>query len=206
MARLPATTTALDIGSLIVGVREQRVILDADLAHIYGVRTFRFNEAVKRNVRRFPRDFRFQLTKEEWTAVRSLRSQPAIREEGNVLTSQIAMSKKGRGGRRTLPYVFTEHGALMAANVLNSERAVEMSVYVIRAFVSMRRELTRHRDLARRLAEMEKTLIGHDAALRDLYGKIRALLLPPAAAKPRGIGFHVKEAAARYHRRPVRRV
>jgi phage regulator Rha-like protein len=116
------------------------------------------------------------------------------------------MSKKGRGGRRTVPYAFTEHGALMAANVLNSERAVEMSVYVIRAFVSMRRELTRHRDLARRLAEMEKTLIGHDAALRDLYDKIRALLLPPAAAKPRGIGFHVKEAAARYHRRPVRRV
>lgn len=206
MARLPASATAPDIGLLILTVRGYRVILDSDLARIYGVPTFRFNEAVKRNVHRFPKDFRFQLTKEEWVAVRSLRSQTTILQGGELLTSQIAISKKGRGGRRTRPSVFTEHGALMAANVLNSEGAVEMSIYVIRAFVSMRRELARHRDLARRLAEIEKTLIGHDAALRDLYDKIRTLLLPPAAAKPREIGFHVKEAAACYQRHAVRGV
>ncbi len=96
------------------------------------------------------------------------------------------------------PYAFTEHGALMAANVLNSERAVEMSVYVIRAFVRMRAELARTQDLARRIAEIEKTLIAHDATLRDLFAKIRPLLLPGPEPKPREIGFEIKEPRARY--------
>jgi hypothetical protein len=98
----------------------------------------------------------------------------------------------------SLPYAFTEHGALMAANVLNSPWAVEMSVYVIRAFVKMRAELVRTQDLARRLAEIEKTLIGHDVSLRDLFVKIRPLLLPEVDPKRREIGFEIKEARARY--------
>src|SRR5262245_43272698 len=109
------------IGNMIVTVRGQKVILDRDLAALYGIPTFRFNEAVKRNRRRFPDDFMFQLTAKELTA----------------LTSQFAMSKTGRGGRRTRPYAFTEHGAVMAANVLRSEKAIQMSVFVVRAFVQM---------------------------------------------------------------------
>jgi hypothetical protein len=163
-----------DVHLLIRTIRGHRVILDADLARVYGVPTFRFNEAVKRNRRRFPEDFLFQLTTEEHTA----------------LTSQIAIAKPGRGGRRTRPYAFTEHGALQAANILNSAKAEAMSVYVIRAFVRMREELSTNQVVAKRLAEIEKTLLTHDTALRDLYQKIRPLLLPPPdPPKPR-IGFH----------------
>jgi hypothetical protein len=125
------------IESSIIEIRGSKVILDTDLAAIYGVQTFRFNEAVKRNRDRFPSDFMFQLTKEEVTS----------------LTSQNAMSKHGRGGRRTLPYAFTEHGAVMAANILKSPRAVQMSVFVVRAFVKMREMLIGQRDLAKKLAE-----------------------------------------------------
>jgi hypothetical protein len=163
-----------DVHLQIRTIRGHRVILDADLARIYGVPTFRFNEAVKRNRRRFPEDFLFQLATEEHTA----------------LTSQIAIAKPGRGGRRTRPYAFTEHGALQAANILNSAKAEAMSVYVIRAFVRMREELSTNQVVAERLAEIEKTLLTHDTALRDLYQKIRPLLLPPPdPPKPR-IGFH----------------
>jgi hypothetical protein len=188
-------TAAVEIGSLIVTVRGHRVILDSDLARIYAVPTKRLNEQVKRNAKRFPPEFMFQLTEEEVTI---LRSRFANAPEAERLRSQIATAKAGRGGRRTLPYAFTKHGALMAANVPNSERAVEISVYVIRAFMRMRAEFARHRDLARRLAEIERTLIGHDRALRDLYTKIGALLLPSPDARRRRIGFLVKEAAARY--------
>jgi hypothetical protein len=107
------------LDDLIREVRGQKIILDTDLARIYGIPTFRFNEAIKRNRERFPEDFMFRLTAGEVAA----------------LTSQSAISKKGRGGRRTLPYAFTEHGALMAANVLNSPHAVQMSVFVVRAFL-----------------------------------------------------------------------
>jgi hypothetical protein len=154
-------------------IRGHRVILDSDLARIYGVPTFRFNEAVKRNRDRFPEDFLFQLTTQEQEA----------------LTSQIAMSKPGRGGRRTRPFAFTEHGALQAANILNSAKAQAMSVYVIRAFVRMREELSANQSVAKRLAEIDNTLMTHDAALRDLYLKIRPLLLPPPEPQRRKIGF-----------------
>jgi hypothetical protein len=147
------------------------------LARLYGVTTAALNRAVKRNVGRFPQDFLLQLTVEEATALRC----------------QNGTSKPGRGGRRYLPHAFTEQGALMAANLLNNARAVQMSVYVIRAFVKMRAELARSQDLARRLAEIERTLIGHDAALRELCAKIRPLLLPPPPPKRREIGFHVKD-------------
>src|SRR5947209_20406590 len=113
-----------NIFALIHSVREHREILDTDLARLYGVPTFRFNEAVKRNRGRFPEDFLFQLTQ----------------AERDALTSQIAMSKTRRGGRRTLPYAFTEHGALMAANILNSPCAVALSGYVIRSFLKMRED------------------------------------------------------------------
>jgi hypothetical protein len=153
--------------------------LDVDLARLYGVQTFRFNEAVKRNQARFPDDFRF-LGKEEFES----------------LTSQIAITKPapGRGGRRTLPWAFTEHGALQAANILNSPHAVAMSVYVIRAFVRLREEVAANAVLEKRLASIEKTLVGHDVALRDVIKKMRPLLLPPPEAPHKGIGFHVRDA------------
>ena len=168
------------VDSVIHHVRSQRVILDADLARIYGVQTFRFNEAVKRNQTRFPEDFCFQLSK----------------EEAEALTSQTAIPKtpSGRGGRRTLPWVFTEHGALQAANILNSPHAVAMSVYVIRAFVRLREEVAANILLEKRLASIEKTLVGHDVALRDVIKKIRPLLLPPPDTPNKSIGFHVRDA------------
>ena len=155
-------------------IRDARVMLDSDLARIYGVPTFRFNEAVKRNRDRFPADFMFQLTVEEHAA----------------LTSQIAISKRGRGGRRTCPYVFTEFGALMAANVLNSSQAVKMSLYVIRAFVESRDELAANSAIVKRLAQIDNTLFLHDSALRDLYQKLRPLLAPPPEPRKPRIGFH----------------
>jgi len=124
-------------------IRGTRVILDSDLAKIYGVPTFRFNEAIKRNRHRFPSDFMFQLTTEETAALRS----------------RIAILKKGRGQHRKYrPYAFTEHGALQAANVLRSPRAVQMSVFVIRAFIRMRQTLLGTRELAEKLAALEKKL------------------------------------------------
>lgn len=169
------------IDALIRTVRGARVILDRDLAKIYGVPTFRFNEAIKRNRHRFPADFMFQLTSSEFDS----------------LTSQNAMSKPRRGGRRTLPYAFTEHGALQAANVLRSPRAVQMSVFVIRAFVKMRETLLSTRELAKKLTALEKKLTSrldvHEVAivevLRDL---LQILNPPPSPPEPprRRIGFH----------------
>lgn len=154
-------------------LREQRVVLDSDLARIYGVTTGRFNEAVKRNLKRFPTDFSFVVTREEY--------------EG--LISQNAISKPGRGGRTKLPRVFTEHGALMAASILNSERAIAMSVYVIRAFVEMRETLATNAAILRRLAEIDKALVLHGTALSDIYQKLLPLLSPPPDPPGRQIGF-----------------
>ena len=177
----PLITTDISIRE----IRSQRVLLDSDLAAIYGVPTFRFNEAVKRNRHRFPADFMFQLTQDEFEA---LTSQVAISKPA-ALTSQIAISKPGRGGRRTLPFAFTEHGALQAANVLKSKRAVAMSVYVIRAFVQMREQIAANATILKRLAEMDKTLLEHDDALTVIWQKLQPLLNPPPdPPKPR-IGF-----------------
>jgi hypothetical protein len=203
---------APDIARLIYTVRDQRVIFDSDLAVLYGVETFRFNEAVKRNLARFPADFMFRLSQEEWNGIRALRSQAAtlkttpVPGEPEALTSQIAISKAGRGGRRTLPYAFTEHGALMAANLLSSPRAVAMSVYVIRAFVKMREELAANAAILRRLAEIDKTLLVHDVALREIFEKLRPLLAPPPPPAKPEIGFHVKEDAVPYRAKPKVRV
>ena len=165
---------APDIHSTIRNSRGVKVILDSDLAAIYGVPTFRFNEAVRRNIDKFPSDFLFQLTK----------------EEVQFLISQSAISKTGRGGRRSLPWAFTEHGALQAANILNSPAASAMSVYVIRAFIRLRDELAANAVLEKRLAVIEKTLTAHDNTLRDVILKIRPLLLPPTEPNKRRIGFH----------------
>jgi hypothetical protein len=164
--------SAAHIEPHIFALRGEKVLLDVDLAQIYGVPTKALNRAVKRNKERFPEDFLFQLTRDE------------------LMRCQIGTASKRN--LRYRPYAFTEHRALMAANVLNSRRAVEMSVYVIRAFVRIRRELTVNETVARRLAEIERVLLKHDGALRDLYEKIRPLLLPPPDPKRREIGFHVK--------------
>ena len=165
------------IAQSILILRGHRVILDSELAALYGVSTKRFNEQVRRNRGRFPADFMFQLTLEELA----------------VLRSQIATLKGGRGQhRKYLPYAFTEHGAIMAATVLNSPRAVEMSAYVVRAFVHLRDLLSSNRELARRFAELEarldKKLTQHDQAIAAILSAIRQLMNPPQP-KRRPIGF-----------------
>jgi hypothetical protein len=154
-------------------IRGVRVILDSDLAALYGVPTKRLNEQYRRNRKRFPEDFAFQLTA----------------EEADSLRSQIATSRS-HGGRRYRPYAFTEHGALQAANILNSANAVRMSVFVIRAFVKIREQLVTNAAILKRLAEIDKTLLVHDSALRDLYQKLLPLLSPPPEPPRRRIGFH----------------
>lgn len=175
-------------------VRDGPVMLDGDLAFLYGVATGQFNRAIKRNRSRFPGDFAFQLRAEEWEA---LRCQIGILKPGaktDHSRSQSVTLKSGRGAhRKYLPWVFTEHGAIMAATVLNSERAVAMSVYVVRAFVKIRRELLADATFAARLEKIEKTLLTHDSALRDLYGKLRPLLMPPPDPPKRRIGFQKQE-------------
>jgi hypothetical protein len=170
------TLPAQEIDNLIGEIRGVRVILDSDLARIYGVSTKAFNQAVKRNLARFPRDFIFRLSKVEAEALQISRSQTVTLKRGQNV--------------KYLPYAFTEHGALQAANILNSARAVQMSVFVIRAFVKMRNELAANTALVRRLAQIDDTLFLHDSALRDLYQKLRPLLAPPPdpPQKPR-IGF-----------------
>jgi hypothetical protein len=163
--------------------RGHKVIVDADLAALYGVQTRRLNEQVRRNRSRFPADFMFQLTDAEFT----------------LLMSQFATSNPGRGGRRKRPLVFTEHGALMAATVLNSPRAVEVSLYVVRAFARLRDTLAAHKDLAAKLQILEKkteTLaLKHDRfaqrtrlELRQVFDALRSLMTPPEP-KRRPIGF-----------------
>ena len=155
-------------------IRGQKVIFDSDLAGLYAVPTKRLNEQVKRNHERFPKDFMFQLSKteaQEWFRSRS----------------QNATLKRGKN-TKYLPYVFTEHGALMVANVLNSARAVKMSVYIIRTFIRLRETLAANQILEGRLAEIERVLLDHDQTLKDLFEKIRPLLFPE---KKDVIGFNL---------------
>lgn len=183
MRKRKAISTAGPLVSLIRLVRSQRVILDADLAKVYGVTTTRLNQQVQRNAERFPNDFAFRLTVGEFAG----------------LMLQIATSKNGRGGRRKRPLVFTEHGAIMAANVLNSPRAVLMSVFVVRAFVKMREALAQNRQLAAKLADLERRLTDrlnfHEKAIVHILDEIKKLMEPsPPAPEPkrREIGFHVR--------------
>ncbi|HEV2841268.1 MAG TPA: ORF6N domain-containing protein [Chthoniobacterales bacterium] len=174
------------IDNLIREVRGQKVILDSDLARVYGVATKRLNEQFRRNRSRFPEDFAFQT---------NLRSQIAASKKGDQSDtsnwSQFATSSSKHRGKVYRPWAFTEHGALQAANILNCARAVQMSVFVIRAFVKMRDELAAKSTMVKRLAQIDNTLFLHDSALRDLYQKLRPLLAPSSEPPPKPrIGFH----------------
>jgi len=191
------------LDSIICTIRNQKVILDTDLAAIYGVPIKRLNEQVKRNAARFPDDFVFQLKPGEW---RNLKSQIATSsseysesEHDALNRSQIANGS--HGGRRTRPYAFTEHGALMAANVLNSPEAVKMSVYVVRAFIKQRELLMAQSDVLKKLAQMDAKLLRHDDALRVIWQELQPLLTPPPEPPRPAIGFHVKEDAPSYRAR-----
>jgi hypothetical protein len=167
-------------------VRGQRVMLDGDLARLYGVATKVFNQTINRQTDRFPSDFRFQLTREEVANLKSQFVTSSSRGRG-------LLSEKSHGGHRHLPWVFTEHGALMAAMLLRSPHAVAMSVYVIRAFVRMREELLSQAAVFQRLAKIDKQLLEHDLVLRDVVEKLLPLLSPEEPAPKRRIGFHGDE-------------
>ncbi|MGH9340803.1 MAG: ORF6N domain-containing protein [Acidobacteriota bacterium] len=160
-------------------IRGQKVMLDSDLAELYGVETFNLNKAVKRNIDRFPGDFMFQLTSEEAARLRF----------------QIGMSKpSGRGGRRYLPYAFTEQGVAMLSSVLRSERAVQVNILIMRAFVRLREILGTHRDLALKLEALEKK---YDAKFKVVFDAIRELMAPTPVPQKRQIGFSPKEGKDR---------
>ena len=165
-------------------------MLDADLAKVYGVTTPAFNQAVKRNLERFPSDFAFQLTAAE---LKKSRSRPAISnstEASESNRSQIVIGSQKHRDPRFRPWAFTEHGTIMAANILRTKRAVQMSVYVIRAFIRLRQQILESEVMARRLALVEKELRDHDQALLDIYYKIEPLLQPPPEEPARRrIGF-----------------
>jgi len=157
-------------------IRGRKVMLDSDLAQLYEVPTKRLNEAIKRNPKRFPDDFMFQMSKDEL----------------EDLKSQIATSSSSHGGRRHAPYVFTEHGVAMLSSVLTSDRAVEVNILIIRAFVRLREYLSTHQDLARKLDDVERIQQEHGVHIQQIYDYIGRLLEPPEPAKRR-IGFGTSE-------------
>jgi hypothetical protein len=169
------------IEDIIYLIRGQRVMLDFDLARVYGVTTKRLKEQFQRNAERFPNDFAFELTNQELTNLRS----------------QIATSSL-HGGHRYLPTAFTEHGALMLASVLSSPVAVEASVRVVRAFVWMREHITANKELAHKLMDLEQRVGAYDEAIANLFEAIRQLIEPPLPENRREIGFHVRETAPPY--------
>jgi phage regulator Rha-like protein len=154
-------------------IRGHKVMMDRDLARLYGVTTFNLNKAVKRNLDRFPEDFMFQLTAEEFESLRF----------------QIGMSKKGRGGRRYLPYTFTEQGVAMLSSVLRSKRAIQVNIAIMRTFVKLRRILSTHKILAQKLKELERKIEKHDVEIQTIFEAIRQLMKPPEKPK-RKIGFY----------------
>lgn len=171
-------STEADLSDKILTIRGLKVILDFDLAVIYGVETRVLKQSVRRNMEKFPADFMFSLTQDEVRSFMDSRSQTVILNQGQNI--------------KYLPFAFTEHGALMAANVLRSRRAVEMSVFVIRAFIRMRQAMLTRHEMEKRLDQIEKILLVHDDSLKELYERIRPLLLPaPDEPKPR-IGFHAR--------------
>ena len=173
------------IESIILFMRGQKVILDHDLAQLYGITTKVLKQAVRRNIKRFPSDFMFTLVRQEVTSLRS----------------QIVTSKPGRGGSRYLPMAFTEQGVAMLSSVLNSERAIRVNVEIMRAFVRLRQMLTAHKDLERKLAALEKK---YDKQFKVVFDAIRALMAPPEKARKK-IGFQVKERRAAYGKRIKRK-
>jgi hypothetical protein len=157
--------------SKILLIRGQKVMLDSDLAKLYGVDTKRLNQQVKRNIKRFPDDFMFQIKEEEYIALRS----------------QIATSK-AKGGRRYLPYVFTEHGVAMLSSVLNSDKAIEANIFIIRAFVKLREMISTHKDVQKKLKNIEDKLNEHDEKIIQIIRIINHITAPPEKPK-RKLGF-----------------
>jgi hypothetical protein len=179
---MPKALPVENIESTIHLVRGLRVMLDADLARFYGVETKVLNQAVRRNIHRFPEDFAFPLKNKEVTNLRS----------------QIVTSSSGHGGY--LPLAFTEHGAVMAANVLNSARAIKMSIFVVRAFVRMRETFAANQQLLSKLSELEERIESHDAGIHDLFDIIRQLTAP-LPAKHNRIGFALPDGAVKSRRK-----
>jgi len=165
-------------------IRGKRVMLDSDLAKIYGVETKRLKEQFNRNRNRFPESFAFQLTPQEFANLRS----------------QFATSSS-HGGSRYSPIVFTEHGTVMLASILNSKRAVEMSIFVVEAFIRMREMVAGNKQLAKKLSELESRVSGHDETIASLFDAIRELLESEATKPKREMGFHIKEQSPRYRTR-----
>jgi len=160
-------------------IRGHKVMLDTHLAELYQTPTFRLNEQVKRNRNRFPPDFMFQLTK----------------DEAQSLTSQFARSKEGRGGRRTLPFAFTEQGVAMLSTVLNSDRAIQVNIVIMRAFVKLRELLSSHKEVLQKLDELERKYERHDAQIKVVFDAIRKLIEAPVRPRRR-IGFSPTESKA----------
>ncbi len=189
------TLPSESLDSRILSIRGQKVILDSDLADIYGVTTKRLNEQVKRNAKRFPSDFLFQLTRDEAMAAQHSRSQIATLD-ADKNRSQIATGSQKHRDPRFLPYAFTENGAVMAANVLNSPQAVRMSVFVVRAFIRMRELLSGSKELAAELKKLEAKLTSrldvHEVAITEVLRRIMRLLDPPPAPPmpEKEMGFH----------------
>jgi hypothetical protein len=161
------------IASRILLLRGHKVLLDAELAELYGVETKVLVQAVKRNLERFPDDFMFQLTNQEF----------------NVLRSQSVTSRPTHGGRRTAPYAFTEQGVAMLSSVLSSPQAIAVNVEIMRAFVRLREVLAGNKELAAKLGELERKLKGHDQAIAGILDAIRQLMAPPPAPRKQPIGF-----------------
>jgi ORF6N domain-containing protein len=174
LSKRAAIAPAEDVQCRIASLRDRQVILDTELAAIYRVEVRALLQAIRRNASRFPKEFVFQVTALEAARLRS----------------QSVISKPGRGGRRYLPFAFTEHGALMASTVLNSPRAVKMSIFIIRAFVRLREQQATNAAILKRLAEIDKSLFIHDASLRDIYQQLRPLLEPAPEPPKRQIGYH----------------
>jgi hypothetical protein len=169
------------IVSKILFLRGEKVLLDRDLAELYGVETRVLNQAVRRNFQRFPEDFMFQLTEKEFDSLRS----------------QSVISKRGKGGRRYLPYAFTEQGVAMLSSVLHSDRAIEVNIAIMRAFMRLRKMIASHDELARKLAELEERIEEHDDDIKMIFEAIWQLMEPPEKP-PRKIGFEVSEKKASY--------
>lgn len=180
------------IQNRIYEVRGEKIMLDRDLAALYEIETKSLNLAVKRNIKRFPNDFMFQLTKEEWE---DLRFQIETLETEKPLRLQIETSKKGRGGTRYLPYAFTEQGVAMLSGILNSDKAIAMNIAIMRAFVEIRRILIQESDLRIQLQEIRERLGEHDTQLNAIYDAMENLLDEKIAQKKheerRRIGFKV---------------
>ena len=172
---MPKPTPAPDVQSLVLTLRGKRVLLDSDLAKLYGVPTKQLNQQVRRNAAKFPADFTFQLNLSEAVAVMRSRSQNATLKRGQNIKYR--------------PYAFTDYGVIQVANVLNSDAATAMSIYVVRSFMQMREELLTGATILKRLADIDRTLLEHDAALRTIWHELQPLLLPPPEPPKRRIGF-----------------